>query len=231
MPEEFAFNWRPGLLEWLIVLELVVLLVLAIYRYIAYLLGRSSPTDAFVIFYRVFWKAFRTPKAYPVPVNYQPVPPRRPKPRRDDTVEGAGLTDDEIEALMIDSLAGGDGAETPADRRDARGEPEAGADDHQSLLEVRVVQAARVGIQGIAGGVMTIGVDLAPDDGRANRIVIEQACTVLQLRQHQVGLQAGHTRADKTLRITGMSPAELAQRLEELGRAPGEQTIGFVPGS
>ena len=225
MPNEFAFNWRPGLLEWLIVLELILLLVLAGYRWVAHLLGRSAPTDAFVIFYRTFWKAFRTPKRYPIPVNYQPTLPKRPKVHLEEPMEGAGLTDDEIENLMVDSLAGGDGGDGRETSRPASDEDDEA--EGISTLEVHVISGGKVGIKGVEGGAMTIIVDVAPDDGRANRIVIEQACTALQLKPHQVALQAGHTRADKTLRITGLSPSQLKNRLEDLGQAPGE-TLRFA---
>lgn len=225
MPNEFAFNWRPGLLEWMLILELIILLVLAAYRYVAYLLGRSAPTDAFVIFYRTFWKAFRTPSRYPIPVNYQPTQPKRTKPRLEEPLEGAGLTDEEIENLMVDSLAGGDGGETRRPAADGDAAPD--DDEGQSTLEVHVVSGPSVAIESVDGGAMTIRVDVAPDDGRANRIVIEQACIALNLKPHQVGLQAGHTRADKTLRITGLSPGQLQQKLEDLSQAPGE-TIRFA---
>ena len=228
MPDELAFNWHPGVLEWLIVLELVVLLVLAGYRWVAHMLGRSAPTDAFVIFYRTFWKAFRTPSAYPIPVNYQPVLPKRRAPKLEEPLEGAGLTDEEIENLMVDSLAGGDGEEGERERAPARlGLDDSGEAEGMSLLEVHVVSGRSVGIQSVEEGAMTVSVDVAPDDGRANRIVIEQACTMLQLKPHQVGLMAGHTKADKTLKITGLSPSQLRDRLAELREAPGE-TIRFA---
>ena len=61
MPK-LAFNWQPGPLEWLLVLELVLLLVMAGYSLIAKLLGRGAPTDWVVIFSSVFWRAFRSPR-------------------------------------------------------------------------------------------------------------------------------------------------------------------------
>lgn len=237
LPSEFAFNWRPGLLEWLIVLELMVLLTLAVYRYVAGLLGRNAPTDPFVIFYRVFWRAFRTPNRYPVPVNYQPVLPKRDKPQRDESVEGAGLSDDEIEALMAGGSLGDD-VGGPKGGRIARtgAAADVGDDDEdedgtarQSNLEAHVVAGRSIGVRSVQDGVMTVSVNVPPDDGRANRIVIEQACRLLQIKTHQVAIQAGHTKAEKTLRITGLSQRELAARLEHLGQAPGD-TIGFAPG-
>lgn len=221
MPSEFAFNWRPGLLEWLLVLELIVLVVLALYRYIAALMGRTAPTDALVIFYHVFWRAFRSPKRYPIPVNYLPVPPREKKPKLEESGEGVGLTDDELEMLMAGGEAPrGEGQDMAAALRSA----------HHADLHVRVVTGMTIAVRSIEEGVVTISVNVPPDDGRANRIVIEQICTMLHLKPHQIGIHTGQTRADKSLRITGMSESELEKRLEALGEAPGE-TLGFVPGS
>ena len=42
MSSQFAFTWRPGVLEWMLVVELVALLVMAVYRYVAALLGRAQ---------------------------------------------------------------------------------------------------------------------------------------------------------------------------------------------
>ena len=225
MPSEFAFNWRPGVLEWLLVVELVVLLTMGLYRYVAALLGRTAPTDPLVIFYHVFWRAFRTPRRYPIPVNYQPVPPRKPKVKVDDAVEGTGLTDDELEALMA-GAADADGPPpggAPADQENLGG-------TRQVLLEVTIVPAPQPGIRGLRGGRVLVGADLPPDDGRANQLAIRHVCTLLRVQPHQVAIQAGHGKADKTLRVSGLSADELADRLAVLGR-DSEATLGFRAGS
>src|SRR5690606_11063650 len=103
-------------------------------------------------------------------------------------------------------------------------------DAYQSFLPVRVVTERTAGVRRIEDGVMVVAVDVAPDDGRANRIVIQNVCTVLRLKPHQVAIHAGHTRADKTLRLSGMGAEQLAARLRELGGAH-EETLGFAPGS
>ena len=215
-----AFNWQPGPLEWLLVLELILLLVLGAYRVIARMLGRNAPTDWFVIFYSVFWRAFRSPRNYPVPVNYLPVPPRRAKPKLDEEgAEGAGLTDEEIELLM------GEGGAAAAK---APGEQEALLSAQHGDVHVRVVTGMTVAVRSIDEDVITISVNVPPDDGRANRIVIDQLCTMLHLKPHQVSIHTGHTRADKSMRITGMTQKQLDEKLARLSEPPGE-TIGFAP--
>lgn len=220
MPK-IALNWQPGPLEWLLVLELVILLVLGGYRLIAKLLGRNAPTDWFVIFYSVFWRAFRSPRNFPVPVNYLPVPPKRPKPKLDEEPESAGLTDEEIELLMGEG--GADGARTVKDK-------EALLSAQHADVHVRVVTGMTVAVRSIDEGVVTISVNVPPDDGRANRIIIDQLCVLLHVKPHQVSIQTGHTRADKSMRITGMTEKDLERKLARLSEPPGE-TIGFAPGA
>ena len=216
-----AFNWQPGPLEWLLVLELILLVVLAGYRLIARMLGRNNPSDWFVIFYSVFWRAFRSPRNYPVPVNYLPVLPKKPKPKLDDEgAEGAGLTDEEIELLMGES----GGADKPPVPKDAL------LSAQHADVHVRVVTGMTVAVRSIDEGIITISVNVPPDDGRANRIVIDQICTMLHLKPHQVAIQTGHTRADKSMRITGMTEKQLEEKLSRLSEPPGE-TIGFASGS
>lgn len=217
-----AFNWQPGPLEWLLVLELVLLLVLAGYRGIAKMLGRNNPTDWFVIFYSVFWRAFRSPRNYPVPVNYLPVLPKRPKPKLDEEPEGTGLTDEEIELLM--GGAGGEGGPKAAAEKGALLSAQHGD------VHVRVVTGMTVAVRSIDEGIVTISANVPPDDGRANRIVIDQLCTMLHVKPHQVSIQTGHTRADKSMRITGMTQKQLDEKLEHLSEPPGE-TIGFASGA
>lgn len=50
------FGTQPTLLEWILILELVVLLTAAIFGFAARLLTRSDPYDPMVRFYRVFWR-------------------------------------------------------------------------------------------------------------------------------------------------------------------------------
>lgn len=229
MLSQFAFSWRPGVLEWLLVVEVVLLLTMGLYRYVAALLGRTAPTDPLVIFYRVFWRALRRPRLHPIPVNYLPVPPRKPKVKVDDAIEGTGLTDEELEALM----SGDPDAVAAAEERAVAGDDdphERLGGTRQVLLEITMMGAPAPGILGRRAGRVLVGVDLPPDDGRTNHLAIRQICTLLRIQPHQVLIQSGHTKADKTLRISGISAEELSDRLDVLGPDP-EETLGFRAGS
>lgn len=215
MTSQWAFDWWPGGLAWLLVLELLALGVMLCARWIAGLIGKTEPTDFFVIFYRVFWQAMRNPRRYPVPINYEPVMPKR---AMDPSVvcEDESLTEDELERL----LAGGD------DEAPARSGV-AGVDDddlsggtQRSEMEVRVVGPSRQEcVRGLEHGVLVIAVPFAPDDGRANGIAIGLVSRLLRVEQHQVAILAGHTKGDKTLRISGLTPTDLAARRGEMEAA------------
>lgn len=246
MPEELAFNWRPGVLEWFLVLELIALLVMAGFRYIARLLGRAEPTDFFVIFYRVFWHAMRNPQQYPVPVNYQPVLPKKRKaPSRDDVDENAtGLTDEELERLMAGDEVGGEEEEPPFCGPDSSPSRTRAIDEDDGLggtvqadLEVHVSVGDTPRLVGLEYEVLIVEVNVPPDDGRANQIVIRELAKLLSIQPHQVIITAGHSKPDKTFRLSGVPAGLLDERLELVRQQkpipthpPGgdpEETVGF----
>ena len=221
-----AFDWWPGILGWLLVLELIGLGVMLAYRWIAGLVGKNDPTDFFVIFHRVFWRAMARPSRYPLPVDYQPVPPRRDKRKGDEPAEGEGqLSEEELENLLGGNLPppsvvatyDGDGSGLTPPTGDDDGAVGTGG---VSQLKVRVDgPAAGEEVRGFEGETLVIAVKVAPDDGRANAAAIGTVARVLRLQTHQVAISAGHTRPDKTLRITGLSDAELAARRDDLAAA------------
>ena len=221
-----AFDWWPGGLAWLLVLELLLLGVMLVYRWIAGLLGKGDPKDFFVIFHRVFWRALQNPKLYPLPVNYEPVPPRK---RERSSIDQPAGGEAQLEADEIERLLAGDPEETPPSAAGAYEVPKAGAPDaadagtgtRASTMAVRVVGPGEAEV--VRGfdddGALVVAVAVAPDDGRANAAAIGVVARVLRLEAHQVTIVAGQTRPDKTLRLNGLAPAELAARRADLEAA------------
>lgn len=219
MPDELAFNWRPGILEWILVLELIALSVMGGFRVVARLLGRTAPTDFFVIFYRVFWNAMRQPRHYPIPVHYQPVLPKRKAPARDHVDENTtGLTDEELERLMA-----GDEEEPAADTPVHAGTGDTRDDDGlggtlQADIDIHVSFGDAPRLVGEEYGVLVVEVNVPPDDGRANQIVIRELAKLLSIQPHQVIITAGHSKPDKTFRLSGVPASLLSERLELVRR-------------
>ena len=86
--------------------------------------------------------------------------------------------------------------------------------DNALLLPVKVVpNSSRTQIAGTLGDALKIKVAQPPEAGRANRAVLELLAETLHIPQSQLAIVAGHTQPRKTVRITGLTAAEVEQRI------------------
>jgi uncharacterized protein (TIGR00251 family) len=82
------------------------------------------------------------------------------------------------------------------------------------LLHVKVVpNSSRTQIAGMLGDALKIKVAQPPEDGRANRAVIELLAAALGIPAAHIAIVAGHARPRKTVRIQGAGTAVLARLL------------------
>ena len=82
------------------------------------------------------------------------------------------------------------------------------------VLPVRAQPGARkAGVLGEQAGALKVAVTAPPEDGRANKALLEVLCEVLGLKRSQVELLSGATSRDKRFLIRGMAKAVLAARL------------------
>ncbi|MEM1013044.1 MAG: DUF167 family protein [Planctomycetota bacterium] len=197
------FDWWPGGLGWLLVLQLVMLGSMALYRVLGQLIGKQSPNDFFVIFYRTFWEAMKSPKKHPLPINYEPVPPKK-KPESDPTDGEQDLDEDDLDALFA------------ADRDEAAADDGEPAATGPAELEVEVGGPGSTDrVLGVIGDVVSVEVDCDPESGRANAKAIGLVATVLRLERHQLSIIHGQAKAQKRLRVVGLVAGELNKRLDE----------------
>ena len=85
-----------------------------------------------------------------------------------------------------------------------------------AVLPVRAQPGARKNaVIGEHAGALKIAVTAPPEDGRANDALTELLREWLGLKRSQVELAAGRTNRNKQFLIRGLSPAEVATRLEE----------------
>lgn len=85
-----------------------------------------------------------------------------------------------------------------------------------TVLPVRAYAGARRNeLRGVQVGQLRISVTQAPEKGKANRAIMELLCRKLSLRRSQIELISGETSPQKRLLVRGLTPAELAQRIEE----------------
>jgi uncharacterized protein (TIGR00251 family) len=85
------------------------------------------------------------------------------------------------------------------------------------VLPVRAQPGARksavLGEQGVA---LKVAVTAPPEDGRANKALIEALRDLLDLKRSQVELLSGPTSRDKKFLIRGLTKSELQSRLAPL---------------
>src|SRR5262245_46501460 len=82
------------------------------------------------------------------------------------------------------------------------------------LLPVRAQPGTRrAGIVGEQAGALKVAVAAPPQDGRANKALVELLRDRLGLKRSQVELFSGATSRDKRFLIRGLSKAELESRL------------------
>jgi uncharacterized protein (TIGR00251 family) len=82
------------------------------------------------------------------------------------------------------------------------------------VLPVRAQPGARKnGVLGEQAGALKVAVTAPPEDGRANKALLETLREVLRLKRSQLELLSGETSRDKRFLVRGLTRAELEARL------------------
>lgn len=85
------------------------------------------------------------------------------------------------------------------------------------ILPVRAQPGARKnGVVGEHGGTLKVAVTAPPDQGRANKALIEVLHDALDLKRFQIELLSGETSRDKRFLIRGLTREQLEERLKAL---------------
>ncbi len=83
-----------------------------------------------------------------------------------------------------------------------------------AVLAVRAQPGARkAGVVGEQAGALKVAVTAPPEDGRANKALVEVLREALGLKRSQVELIAGATSREKRFLVRGLSAAELRTKL------------------
>ena len=81
-------------------------------------------------------------------------------------------------------------------------------------LRLRVTPGARTsGIVGRRGEAWKVRVAAAPERGRANDAVLRLLAETIGVPREDVAVVAGHASRDKTIELTGVTPADAERRL------------------
>ena len=85
------------------------------------------------------------------------------------------------------------------------------------VLPVRAQPGARkAGVLGEQAGALKVAVTAPPEDGRANKALVEMLREVLHLKRSQVDLISGATSRDKRFLIRGVDAKDMKARLTML---------------
>jgi uncharacterized protein YggU (UPF0235/DUF167 family) len=196
-----------GLLEWLLIVELVVLLLAGLLWVVGYIVSRSDPNDQMWAIVRAFWRTvLRPPREQPAAAGpadeadqSDDEPPQRPAGRGRPAREGG--------------RAGG----TAGGEADSGGAPGAAGPIRTAHLTVNVKFGSDLDrVVGREGDGLMVQVTAAAEDTAGNRTVIQLVSSALNVNAYQVTLTRGHFQARKGIAITGMSQDDLAERLSSL---------------
>ncbi|MHB1423885.1 MAG: DUF167 domain-containing protein [Gemmataceae bacterium] len=85
------------------------------------------------------------------------------------------------------------------------------------VLAVRAQPGARrAGVQGERAGALKVAITSPPEDGRANRALVEVLRKALGVKRAQVELIGGQTSRDKRFLIRGITRRDLETRLKAM---------------
>jgi uncharacterized protein (TIGR00251 family) len=85
------------------------------------------------------------------------------------------------------------------------------------LLPVRAQPGARkAGVLSEQAGSLKVAVTAPPEDGRANKALLEVLREALDLKRSQIELASGETSREKKFLVRGVTREELAKRITEL---------------
>ena len=186
---EFALNW-------LLIVELVVLGVMGVMALVGAQLAKQDPDDAVFAFCRTFWTEFL-------------FPPQTMSATRTARSGGGGArrTAPKQEPTDADAFYG----RFP---KDAAGRVQKA--DLAVLVEPHAASDAVVGRDGDGIRIQVVG---EAGESRSNKALVEMVANAVGVKPFQVTLTKGHYQNRKTVQIQGVSPDELAMRLSGLAEA------------
>ena len=82
-------------------------------------------------------------------------------------------------------------------------------------------RSSRNQVVGIREGALHVALTAPPVEGKANEALVRFLADLLGVRQNQVEIVSGERSRSKVVRIAGLAPAELRERLE--GALPAER--------
>lgn len=209
-----------SVLEWLLICEAVLLLSAGIFWVTGFAVGKDNPDDPFTLFYTTFWRVFlrrRGRLRSAVTALDQEKARKYEEMKQTGDVEGIKeLLTSEFGSHQFDESEISEALDESIGAP-AVNEPEAGTDTgapRAALLNIQVIPFASQNelVSWRRDGV-TIQVTSGPEEGLANKAVIDLVAEALKVKPYQVTLLKGHYKAFKTVQIAGYDQHELDVKL------------------
>ena len=196
-------------LEWLLVIELVLLVALLIFTGASRFIARTDPQDPIVVFCRTFWHEFLHPpfitaKGGKGAARFSSASP--PKPATSSAADRAP------------ARKGSKAAEKDEEAMYGRAPKAADGVVHTANLNVVVLpHSEKDEVLGRTSDGIELMVTSAAEDGASNKAVIQLVSKALGVKPYQVTLTKGHYATRKAVAVTGMDQEQLDAKLETLG--------------
>jgi uncharacterized protein YggU (UPF0235/DUF167 family) len=186
-------------LEWILIIEGVVLAVLAVLGLIGIFIGKSNPDDPVYVFTSTFWReALWPPEVMAIDSTRTVVRDPDPMPSRG----GADEEPSEDDAFYGRVRKGADGKNLKTD-----------------LVILVVPNAASDSVVGRDGDGLRLQVTGEAGESRSNKALIELVASAIGVKPYQVTLTKGHYQPRKTVQVQGLSQDELRAKLANLAEA------------
>jgi uncharacterized protein (TIGR00251 family) len=209
-----------SVLEWIFISELVLLATAGMFWVAGLAIGRDNPDDPFTSFYETFWRVFlrRRGKLRAAVTALDEHKARQyAEMKQSGDVEGikellgAELGDYHWDESEITEALGESIAAPSAASGAAAAAANAGAAGMRSaLLNIKVIPFAKQNeLVSMRRDGVTIQVTCGPEEGQANKAVIDLIAQTLAVKPYQVTLLKGHYKAFKTVQIAGYDQTEL----------------------
>jgi uncharacterized protein YggU (UPF0235/DUF167 family) len=190
------------MLEWLLIIELILLGAAALFAGVSKMIVGSDQSDPIYVWCSTFWRNFLYPSEVMEIDSFRFSMKRRASSSSSapaETAASAAFTNRTDDSVYGRVKKDRDGRIVTAN------------------LELLVVaNAAADEVVGVEDGGLKINVTGEAGDGRTNKALIELVAGALDLKPYQCTITKGHYHPRKTVQIQGLRPDELDAKLESL---------------
>ncbi|MGH7179909.1 MAG: DUF167 domain-containing protein [Tepidisphaeraceae bacterium] len=208
-----------SVLEWLLIVEAVLLLTAGLFWLFGAVIGKSNdPDDLFTRFYRTFWKVFlRRRGRLRTAVSALDVE----KARQYESMKQEGDVDGIKQLLMAEfgehAFDESDIHQAVADQPGADDSADASAEaaaQQSAVINITVIPfSPRDELVSVRSDGVTIQTTAGAEEGQANKAVIDVLAAALGVKGYRLTLLKGHYKAQKQVQIAGYDQHQLDQKL------------------